>query len=299
MSRYMGFAAISLLLAVAIFTPLRETRGDVIFTPAAGSQTLATMDTNSAAVVTRGPFDAPPAAGADATLSISAAFNADGTKLYTPLNGVAETKENVSSQLAIIDQDSGQISTMGQMHSFNLVAMEIDSDDTILATGFDLNPNPAFPGLNWFGDSMLYEIDKDSGALTLVGETNIQDGPIMDLAFDAAGTLWATTRNRLWTLDTSTGASTHQADISGVTEGRPGTEIMGIYFDSNDVLFGTDIVTGDLFTINTTTGGATFVSATGLANPHGGDIFVPEPSGVLTLAGLFCVCSLYRRRRLH
>ena len=35
MSRYMGFAAISLLLAVAIFTPLRETRGDVIFTPAA------------------------------------------------------------------------------------------------------------------------------------------------------------------------------------------------------------------------------------------------------------------------
>ena len=207
---------------------------------------------------------------------------------------MAETKENVSSQLAIIDQDTGQISTMGQMHSFNLVAMEIDSDNTILATGLNLNPNPAFPGLNWFGDSMLYEIDKDSGALTLVGETNIQDGPIMDLAFDAAGTLWATTRNRLWTLDTSTGASTHQADISGVTEGRPSRRWWGIPTQTTCCL---ERRNGHVFACQT--GGATFVSATGLANPHGGDIFVPEPSGVLTLAGLFCVCSLYRRRRLH
>ena len=101
------------------------------------------------------------------------------------------------------------------------------------------------------------------------------------------------------TLDTSTGASTYRTDIHGVTEGRPeGAEIMGVFFDANNTLFGTDVVTGDLFTINTTTGNTTFVSATGIANPHGGDIFVPEPSAILlSLTGLLCVSTLRRRRR--
>lgn len=282
---------LAMLSATAISALVEETRGDTIFTPAAGTQTLATIDTNSLAADTVGPFDVlPPDPPAAATLSISAAFGADGTTLYTLLNTLAETEENVSSQLAIIDQATGKITAVGQPHPLNVVAMEVDAGNTIWATGFNLNPNPAFPGLNWFGDSKLYQINKVTGALTEVGETNINDGPIMDLAIDAAGTVWATTRNRLWTLDTATGASTHITDISGVTEGRPeGAEIMGIFFDSDDTLLGTEIATGDLLTIDTTTGNATFAGATGLANPHGGDIFVPEPSTFLLVAVAFGV----------
>ena len=292
---------LALLLATAIFAAVEQASSDTIFTPAAGTQTLATIDTGSLIVDTIGPFDVPPPdPPAAATLAISGAFSADGTTLYTLLNTVSETADHVSSQLATINQTTGKITPVGLTHPFNLVAMEVDDNDTILATGFDLNPNPVFPGLNWFGDSVLYQINKVTGALTPVGETNINDGPIMDLAIDASGSVWATTRNRLWTLNTTTGASTHKADISGVTDGRPvGAEIMGIYFDSNNTLFGTDVVTGDLFTIDTTSGNATFIGATGLANPHGGDILIPEPSTLALVAvGLLCVFGhAWRRRR--
>ena len=236
------------------------------------------------------------------TIAISAAFSADGSKLYTLINTLAELEENVSSQLGIIDQTSGTITPIGAEHPFNLVAMEVDSEDNILATGFDLNPNPVFENFNWFGDSKLYNVNKETGELTEIGETNIDDGPIMDLAIDSEGTVWATTRNKLWTLDTVTGELTLRTDISGVTEGRPeGAEIMAIFFDANDTLWGTDIETGDLFTIDTITGNAEFITATGFAQPngpHGGDFFVPEPSAVTLVAvGLFGVLGSARRRR--
>ncbi len=177
---------LSLLPAIIAFSAVSQAGGDTIFTPAAGNQTLATIDTSPLSIATVGAFDVPPPSPpAAATIAISAAFSADGETLYTLLNTLAETAENVSSQLATIDAKTGKISSVGKIHPFNLVAMEVDTDNTIWATGFDLNPNPAFPGMNWFGDSKLYQIHRDTGALTEIGETNITDGPIMDLAINA------------------------------------------------------------------------------------------------------------------
>ena len=184
----MRFTRIASYIVMLFFIQGEKARADTIYTPEAGTQTLATINANSLDVTTIGPFNVmPPDAPAAATLAISAAFSADGNTLYTMLNTLAEVEENAGAQLATIDQTTGNITAIGQMHPFNLVAMEVDNDDTIFVTGFDLNPNPAFPGLNWFGDSTLYEIDKTTGELTEVGETNIHDGPHYGLGLRCSG----------------------------------------------------------------------------------------------------------------
>jgi hypothetical protein len=95
----------------------------------------------------------------------------------------------------------------------------------------------------------------------------------MDFAFDSAGVMWATTANKLYTVDRSTGVSQHVAHITGVdpATGDPTTEIMGIMFDEQNVLYATAFIEGSpLFTIDTTTGVATVLAEPRLSFPHGG-----------------------------
>ncbi len=97
----------------------------------------------------------------------------------------------------------------------------------------------------------------------------------MDFAFDSASTMWATTANQLYVIDTSTGASQHVVGIAGVDTATndPNAEIMGIMFDENDVLYATAFIDGSpLFTIDTNTGQATAIAQPGIFFPHGGDI---------------------------
>ena len=96
----------------------------------------------------------------------------------------------------------------------------------------------------------------------------------MDLAFDSAGTMYATVGNRIWTVDTATGSSTLLGTYSGIVSGS----VMGIMFDEHDTLFGTAYMGGanldfvsPLFNIDTASGVATVIGNTGFVNPHGGD----------------------------
>lgn len=299
MSRYLGFIEVvaCCLSFLTATLSVEQARGETIFTAVGGGALgkVDTTDANPGMIV--GPFGIPPAEPPGlATIAISGAFNADGTKMYTLLNTLAETEDAVSSQLGVIDDiNSGTVTPIGEVHPFNIVAMEVDSSDNILATGFDLNPGPV-PPTNWFGDSKLYNIDKDTGALTEIGDTGIDD-PIMDLAIDGKGKLWATTRNKLWTINPKNGRSKFEVDITGILDdGSPPTpaEIMSIYFDSNDQLLGTDVKTGDLYSIDTKTGEADFLKATGwdirvgFQFSHGGDIYNPPvlPPGIVDNPGL-------------
>jgi hypothetical protein len=198
-----------------------------------------------------GTIDATTGAGTDVgatgvSQTWAAAFDIDGT-LYTLTRGFSG-----NARLATVDQTTGVVTEIGGTGT-DMISLEIAADGTMYGVG-------SF-------DRILYTIDKSSGATTAIGSTGIAF--VMDLAFDSAGTLYATVDNRLWTLDTSTGASTFVTVISGVPDGA----IMGIMFDSSDTLYATVYrPNSPLLTVDTSTGAATVVGATGMNLPHGGDM---------------------------
>ena len=224
----------------------------------------------------------------DPVLVASAAFDVDGT-LYTIVNTLKlGEQESVSSQLAIIDIDTGSIRLIGDPNPVNLIGLEIDAQGRIYATGFDLPPAIV-------GDDHLYTIDKETGQAVDMGPTGIDR--IMDLAFDGAGTLYATSGNMLYTIDPANGQVLSTVEITGVPEqwfddpeggGRKlqPSEVMTIAFDKHGTLHALSMkafsyprleVNGaphgaPLLRIDPNTGKVTVVAWTGAPNFHSGDI---------------------------
>jgi hypothetical protein len=239
-----------------------------IYTSHGFGGSLGIINTTTGEFTDVGPYELPESTGMTAT-----AFNPGG-KLYGMVQGFGP--RGGMSRLVRIDTQIGRATPVGFANPVNTVGLDFGPDGTAYVAGFD---QPAFA---MKGDPNLYSIDIDTGALTLVGNTGIDR--IMDFAFDAAGTMWATTANELYTIDTSTGTSQHVTTIVGVdtVTNDPNAEIMGIMFDAQDVLYATAFIEGSpLFTIDTVTGQATVVAESGLFFPHGGDIQVCAASQVL------------------
>ncbi len=202
------------------------------------------------------------------------AFDVDGV-LYGLMNWLSPTDAPApKSQLATIDYKTGKATPVGIVNNINVGGMEIDAEGKIFTCGFH---NPEFmtdPPLGFFGDTNLYNVDKETGELTLIGDTEID--LIMDLAFDSRGILWATTDNILYTIDPHTGKSNEITAITGIPAE---TEVMGIMFDENDTLYATLFIPdSSLYIINTQTGIASLVGPIGLDLPHSGDIFIETSS---------------------
>ena len=233
----------------------------------------------------------------------SAAFDAQGD-----FYAIALLPGNVGSQLLRVDLSTGASTTIGPRGDIPMLGMEVDANDTMYAVRL------VVPAIGLEGDSTLFTVDKTNGELTAIGNTNVEH--TMDLAFDPEGTLWAVGGgqgggNRLYTIDSATGGSTfvtNLTDASGEIDVAPGgVEIMGIMFDENGTMFGTAFLPGPepnpyespLFTINTETGLATEIGETGFRLPHGGDYFIPEPSGLALalLAGLSLAMTRARQLR--
>jgi hypothetical protein len=216
--------------------------GDVIYSSASNGTAFATID---------------PSTGTGTLLGSSgqnedwaAALDTDGA-LWTTVNGFG------NAQIARVDKTTGQATPVGAPIGPQMISLEIAGDGTMY-------------GIAIFGDTRLYRINKTTGAGTPIGTgTGIEF--TMDIAFDCAGQLWATTAGRLWTVDTTTGTSSFQASITGVSEG--GESVMGLMFDSACHMLATTYTDpGTLYSINPTTGAATRIGSTGLFFPHGGDI---------------------------
>jgi len=225
-------------------------------------------------------------------LIASAAFDVDGT-LYTIINRIG--RDNPSSQLAIIDLETGEVTPVGSPDVISKLGLEIDGRGRIFATGYDS------PGL--LGNEQLYQIHKDTGAATPIGDTGIYQ--IMDLAFDTQGTLYAVASNVLYTLDLEDGHITSQIPLEGVpmqrllgglgcgtdengapVECQRQSEVMSLSFDKDDVLYGLSMVGvtypllevdgvpqgAPLLRIDPATGVTEVVAWTGEPNFHSGDI---------------------------
>ena len=188
-----------------------------------------------------------------ASSAYAAAFDTDGSKtLYTLIDGLSG-----NARLATVNLATGQATTVsGPGTGTDMITLEVAEDGTMYGVGFN--------------DRQLYRIDKATGVATAIGDTQISD--TMDLAFDSSGTLWATVDNKLWTIDLTTGTSTLQTNISGITSGS----VMGIMFDATDTLFAT-AYTGNspFYKIDTASGVASVIANnTTLSSPHGGDILL-------------------------
>ncbi|GMQ45642.1 hypothetical protein [Vibrio sp. 10N] len=213
-----------------------------IFTTHDDGTALGIVDANSGQGANIGPF------GSNQTWA--AAFDPNDT-LYTITNGFS----GAGATLAIVDENTATITPVGSVGT-NMISLEVTCEGVMYGVGYN--------------DRVLYEIDQNTGNTTAIGNTAIAS--TMDLALDSNGALWATVGNRLWTLDTNTGASTPMTTITGVASGS----VMGIMFDSNDNLYATAYVSDSpLYLIDVGTGAATPVGNTGFTRPHGGD-FRPD-----------------------
>jgi hypothetical protein len=177
----------------------------------------------------------------------AAALDTDGT-LWTIVNGFG------TAQIATVSKTTGQATPVGSPIGTQMIALEIAPDGTMYGIGY--------------GDGLLYRISKTTGVGTAIGLGTGINGT-MDVAFDCAGQLWATTNGDLWTVDTVTGTSVAQPAITGV--GGGGAMVMGLMFDRACRLFGTTYETpGNLYSIDPGTGAAALIGSTGLNAPHGG-----------------------------
>ncbi|MCB0122059.1 MAG: hypothetical protein KDE58_07435, partial [Caldilineaceae bacterium] len=178
------------------------------------------------------------------------------------------TRDEAEAWVTRTDIESGAVELLGGPINLSLLAVEVDACGTMFAAGFDFENEFGV----MFGDSNLYQVDRETGALTVVGDTGIEQ--LMDLAFDPEGTLWATVGNVLYTLDPATGASTEVVAITGVDEE---IEIMGLGFTDDGTLYATSPESELFYTIDLATGDTTVVGEHGLFFPHGGDIpMVPQ-----------------------
>jgi hypothetical protein len=203
------------------------------------------------------------------------AFDEDGT-MYVTQNILSFDPSLVRSQLARVDAETGAVTPIGEPVPFNTSGPEIDADGTMYVCGFQVEAL----GYVW-GNSTLWKVDKKTGAFAAVGDTGHTNW--MDLAFDSEGVLWGTFDNRLYTIDTATGASTLVGEIHGVPNaGFPDfMEVMSIAFDKHDVLYGTAMTVyyadpsgSPVMRIDTRTGHATLLGYTHQPYNHGGDILL-------------------------
>jgi len=121
----------------------------------------------------------------------------------------------------------------------------------------------------------IIRIDKNTGAGTLVGPTGNTNHAIADIAFDSTGQLWGWSEetDELVSINKATGALT-------IVGSNIGSEGDGMDFDSGGTLYGMfNGASGDLFTVDTTTGDATVVTSLSGA---------PLPSGNMPAASFGC-----------
>ena len=163
-------------------------------------------------------------------------------------------------QLATIDPKTGHATMFGApIEKLNVMALEFAPDGTLYAVG---DANPASPTFN-----TLYTVDQKTGAFTTVGSTGVP-GPdfLMDLAFDARGTMYGASMFSLFTVDRKTGTATKVVEFVG------GGVVMGLGYNAKqDKLYATDwkAPKSALYVVDTKNGFLTPMADIGFPLSHG------------------------------
>lgn len=199
--------------------------------------------------------------------------------------------------LVAIDPGTGAASVVGPLNVSGAFAMAARDDGvffTVTDSGFTSNPNARLATVNprtgiatafgqpfgvylrmmglafskegvLYGSSpitqALYRMDLRTGLPELVGPFGVNG--VMDLAFDAAGTMFANTQTAIFRVHPRTGAATL------VTPVRGAQMLMGIAFDDNGSLYATTFAAeSELHRIDLSTGSATLVGRAGQPFVH-------------------------------
>ena len=223
-------------------------------------------------------LDQPEGKGYTAGLGLT--FDLDGSVYF--INNWLFGPNPYLAELSKIDLQTGELTVIAEINN-HFCGSEIDACGNLYTVGFQ-PPNPPNPELYFsplYADKLCL-IDKYTGAVTPIGNgTGLVD--VMDLAFDSHGTLWATTDNKMYTIDLESGVATWVSDITNVPPAPPGEPypmmIMSIAFDEHDVLYGTAIVgfsqtsvwISPIMRIDPYTGAGTLLGYSELGYNHGGD----------------------------
>lgn len=163
-------------------------------------------------------------------------------------------------QLATIDPQTGHATMFGApVEKLNVMALEFAPDGALYAVG---DANPASPTFN-----TLYTVDQKTGAFTAVGSTGVPAPDfLMDLAFDARGTMFGASMFGLFTIDRKTGTATKVVEFVG------GGLVMGLGYNARqDTLYATDWKSpkSALYVVDTKNGFLTPMADIGFPLSHG------------------------------
>ncbi len=149
-----------------------------------------------------------------------------------------------SPSLYTVDPTTGSIQS----------AVSITGEEALFGgLAWDGNDLYSIDGYNDPNSDRTFRIDENSGAGVVVGDTGFNWNFRCVCFHPQTGVLFASTDNKLYTIDTTTGAATHVADISGSTL----DQMTAFAIDATGVAYGTDIGGNGLFRIDLTTGAAT------------------------------------------
>jgi DNA-binding beta-propeller fold protein YncE len=218
-----------------------------------GASQLAMLDIRGVNKVTTTVVGSMGAPGC-ASLALSSA------RVMYSVCGPGIIKADQPQQLATIDLKTGRATLFGEVvKGLQVMGIEFAPDGTLYAAG---DANAASPTFN-----SLYTVDTKTGAFTRVGSTGAPANEfLMDLAFDATGTMYGASSHMLFTIDRKTGTATKVADFVG------GGDVMGLSFDAKKGrLYATDfkMPNSALYLVDVRTGFLTPLAPVGYPFTHG------------------------------
>src|SRR4051794_7521664 len=172
---------IALATCLALTVSASSASADVIYSTANDGRGFATINSATGAGTVLG-------SGSGNNCGYAGAIDTDGT--LWGLTGC--------NRLVKVDKTTGAITPVGLGLGTSTYDLEVAPDGTLYSIAWDGN---------------LYRINKTTGIAASVGHTSVS-GTTMDVAFDCAGQLWATTNGGLWTVNVTTAATTFRANIS-------------------------------------------------------------------------------------
>lgn len=173
---------------------------------------------------------------------------------------VGFTIDQQTGELASIDAGTSVIADIGG-ENFNIDSLALSCDGTLYGIAIGSRPDtrgvPTVANGIMDDEDALVTIDKATGAVTPVGDIGQVDGRY-GLAFAPDGTLYLSRNDELYTVSTTTGATT---TVGNFTD--PASDMRSLAVAADGTLYGYDDESGRLFTIDPATAATTEVGASG------------------------------------